>query len=288
MVNEREQIEQAINALEAQRAILGDAVVNTAVTPLQQKLVALAAADRVPARALASERRIVTVLFCDMVGSTSLAEHLDPETWTTIMNRVFRLLTEPVDQYGGTVTRLMGDAILALFGAPESHEDDPERAILAGMRILEKTGPFRSQFMAESGMSFDFRVGINTGLAVVGEVGSEEHLEYTAMGDAVNVAARMEQTAAPGTVQISEATYQMVANLFEVESLGSIDVKGREKPVASYKVIGRKVGGRRKRDDRHIALVGRRDVLHDLRQIVSRVRSGQGQIALLVGRSRSG
>ena len=261
---------------------------DTAVAPLQQKLAALTAAEKAPVRSLGSERRIITVLFCDMVGSTTLAEHLDPETWTTIMNRVFRLLTEPVDQYGGTVTRLMGDAILALFGAPESHEDDPERAVLAGLRILEKTRPFRSQFMAESGMSFDFRVGINTGLAVVGEVGSDEHLEYTAMGDAVNVAARMEQSAAPGTVQISEATYQLVANYFEVESLGPIGVKGREEPVASYKVIGRKARGRRKSDERQVRLVGRQGDLDRLHQIVERVRAGRGQIALLVGEAGLG
>jgi len=280
-INERTQLEQAIVALEAQRPILGDAVVDTAVAPLQQKLDALAVPDRPAARGLVSERRIVTVLFCDMVGSTTLAERLDPEAWTAIMNRVFRLLTEPVDRYGGTVTRLMGDAILALFGAPESHEDDPERAILAGLSILEKTRPFRRQFIEETGMSFDFRIGINTGLAVVGEVGSEVRVEYTAMGDAVNVAARMEQTAAPGSVQISEATYQLVADLFEVEPLGPITVKGREVPVEAFQVLGRLA--RRRGDERHAPLVGRENDLARLGDIVDQVCDGRGQIVLLLG-----
>ncbi len=287
-INEREQLEQAIDALETQRSILGDAVVDTAVAPLKQRLDTLIMPDQLAAQGLVSERRIVTVLFCDMVGSTTLAERLDPEAWTDIMNRVFRLLIEPVDRYGGTVTRLMGDAILALFGAPESHEDDPERAVLAGLSILENTRAFRQQFIEESGMSFDFRVGINTGLAVVGEVGSEVHVEYTAMGDSVNLAARMEQTAAPGTVQISEATYQLVADLFEVESLGPIVVKGRETPVAAYQVLGRIARHQRRGDERQAPLVGRQDEMARLRLIVDQVRDGRGQIVLLNGEAGLG
>jgi class 3 adenylate cyclase/tetratricopeptide (TPR) repeat protein len=283
-INERKQLEQAIAALEAQRTVLGDAVVDTAVGPLKQKLEDLAAADR-PA---ASERRIVTVLFCDTVGSTTLAEQLDPETWTGIMNRVFPLLIEPVDRYGGTVTRLMGDAILALFGAPESHEDDPERAILAGLSILENTRSFRRQIMEESGMAFDFRVGINTGLAVVGEVGSKLLVEYTAMGDAVNVAARMEQTAAPGVVQISEPTYQLVSDLFEVEPLGPISVKGREAPMEAYQVVGRKARTRRTEEDGRARLVGRHKDMARLRQFVTEVRGGRGQIVLMLGEAGLG
>ena len=171
-------------------------------------------------RGMQGERRIVTVLFCDVVGSTAMAEQLDPEEWAEIMNEAFEYLTGPVSRYDGTVARLMGDAILASFGAPLAHEDDPQRAILAGLDILDGIQAFREQIEREYSLDFNIRVGINTGPVVVGEVGSQAGGEYTAMGDAVNLAARMEQTALPGTVQISAETQKLVAPLFDFESLG--------------------------------------------------------------------
>lgn len=130
------------------------------------------------------ERRVVTVVFCDVTGSTSLAERLDPEDWAEIMNAVFERIIEPVYRYGGTVTRLMGDSILAMFGAPEAHEDDPERAILAALGMIGNIESLRQE-LADRGLDFAIRVGVNTGLVVVGQVGSALRTEYTAMGDAV-------------------------------------------------------------------------------------------------------
>jgi class 3 adenylate cyclase len=153
------------------------------------------------------ERRTVTVLFCDVTGCSAMAEQLDPEDWAEIMNEAFDYLIAPVYKYEGTVARLMGDAILAFFGAPFAHEEDPERAVLAGLDIIKGIGPFREQIKREYGFDFDVRVGINTGPVVVGDVGSSQAAEYTAMGDTVNVAARMEQTAKPGTVQLAESTH---------------------------------------------------------------------------------
>ncbi len=152
------------------------------------------------------ERRVVTALFCDVTGSTAMAEQLDPEDWVMIMNGAFGHLIRPVYRYEGTVARLMGDAILAFFGAPVAHEDDPERAVLAGLEMLSTIKPYCERIRQRFGLDFNVRVGINTGPVVVGEVGSELAMEYTAMGDAVNVAARIEETAAPGTGQISENT----------------------------------------------------------------------------------
>ena len=129
------------------------------------------------------------------------------------------------------------DAILAFFGAPISHEDDPERAARAALEIIEAIGPYRESVRAEFGIEFDVRVGINTGLVVVGAVGSDLRVEYTAMGDAVNIAARMEQTAQPGTVQTSGDTKKSIGKLFSFEDLGLVDVKGRSEPVPSWRVI---------------------------------------------------
>jgi class 3 adenylate cyclase len=141
------------------------------------------------------ERRIVTMLFCDVAGSTAAAGKLDPEEWAEVMNGAFEHLIAPVYQYEGTLARLMGDAILAFFGAPVAHEDDPQRAVMAGLDILDGIQPYKEEVRARWGLDFEVRVGINTGLVVVGEVGSDLRMEYTALGDAINVAARMEQTA---------------------------------------------------------------------------------------------
>ena len=177
------------------------------------------------------ERRIVTMLFCDMKGSTAAASSLDPEGWAEVMKGAFQFLIEPVYRYEGTLARLMGDAILAFFGAPIAHEEDPQRAVLAALEILEGIKPYRESVRERWGFDFDVRVGINTGLVVGGEVGSDLRLEYTAMGDEINLAARMEQTAQPGTVQITEHTHRLVAPLFDTADLGPIEVKGKTDPV---------------------------------------------------------
>ena len=133
------------------------------------------------------ERRTVTVLFCDVTGSTEMAEGLDPEEWAEIMDEAFDYLISPVYRYEGTLARLMGDAILAFFGAPIAHEDDPQRAILAGLDIVEGIKPFSNRIGRDYNIDFNVRVGINTGPVVVGEIGSDMAVEYTAMGDAVNL-----------------------------------------------------------------------------------------------------
>lgn len=184
------------------------------------------------------ERRTVTMLFSDLQGSTTAAEHLDPEEWAEIMSGAFEHLIAPIYKYEGTLARMMGDAILAFFGAPIGHEDDPERAVRAGLEIVAQLKPYRQEVKQRWGVDFDVRVGVNTGLVVVGAIGSDLRVEYTAMGDAVNVAARMEQTASPGTVQISEATRRLVEGLFELEPLGPIEVKGRSEPVEAHRVVG--------------------------------------------------
>ncbi|MFN2185205.1 MAG: adenylate/guanylate cyclase domain-containing protein, partial [Anaerolineae bacterium] len=152
-----------------------------------------------------TERRLVTILFTDVKGSTAMAEALDPEDVMEIMSGAFDLLIEPIVRHEGTVARLMGDAVLAFFGAPLSHEDDAQRAVLAALDIVAGIKQYAACLEEERGLrAFNVRVGINTGLVVVGEVGSDLRVEYTAMGDAINLAARLEQNAPPGSILISQ------------------------------------------------------------------------------------
>ena len=236
------------------------------------------------------ERRVVTMLFCDVQGSTAAAEQLDPEEWAEIMNGAFEHLIAPVYTYEGTIARLMGDSILAFFGAPIAHEDDPERAVLAGLDILEEIRPYRESVKARWGLDFNVRVGINTGLVVVGAVGSDLLVEYTALGDAVNLAARMEQTADPGTVRITDNTHRLIAPLFDFEDLGGIEAKGKSELVQSYRVIAaREERGRlRGIEGLDSPLIGREQEMRSMRAAVSELQQGRGQILSVMGEAGLG
>ena len=236
------------------------------------------------------ERRVVTMLFCDVTGSTAAAEKLDPEDWAQIMNGAFKYLIAPIYRYEGTLARLMGDAILAFFGAPIAHEDDPNRAVLAGLEILQEIGPYREEVERKWGVEFEVRVGINTGLVVVGEVGSDLRVEYTALGDAINVAARMEQAAQPGTVLITADTHRMVAPLCEFEDLGRIEVRGKSEPVGTYRVLRTKSEPGRERGIEGLdsPMVGRDKEMERLLGLVADLRQGRGQIVSLVGEAGLG
>jgi class 3 adenylate cyclase/tetratricopeptide (TPR) repeat protein len=239
---------------------------------------------------MVGERRVVTMLFCDVKGSTHAAEQLDPEEWSEIINGAFEHMIQPVYKYEGTVARLMGDGILAFFGAPLAHEDDPQRAVLAGLDIVSGIAPYRETILREWGIDFDVRVGINTGLVVVGAVGSDLRMEYTALGDAINLAARMEQTADPGTVQISQDTYKLIGPLFDFEELGGITVKGKDEPVNAYRVLGRKESSGRVRgiEGLHAEMVGRDREMEVLTGSVDDLKQGVGRIILLLGEAGLG
>jgi class 3 adenylate cyclase/tetratricopeptide (TPR) repeat protein len=241
-------------------------------------------------RAMAGERRMVTMLFADIQGSTAAAEQLDPEEWADIVNGAFERLIRPVYRYEGTLARLMGDGVLAFFGAPIAHEDDPERAIRAGLAMLQEIAPYAREIEKRWSVSFDLRVGINTGLVVVGEVGSDLRVEYTALGDAVNVAARMEQVAAPGTLLVSADTQRLVEPLFEFEPLEPVTVKGKTEPVACFRVTGARDGWTSTRGlaGRSTSLVGRETELATLHEVADAVRGGRGQIAAVIGEAGVG
>lgn len=237
------------------------------------------------------ERRIVTILFCDVKGSTALGEERDPEEILEIMNGAFDFLIEPIYRYEGTLARLMGDAILAFFGAPIAHEDDPERACLAALAIQEKIAEYGAQVRRTYGIeNFAVRVGINTGLVVVGEVGSDLRVEYTAMGDAINLASRMEQSAEPGTIVIAENTARLARHAMELESLGALHVKGKTEPVNAYRVVGVRAERESRRGIAGLTspLVGRAHELNLLQECVRRTVNGQGQIVAVIGEAGLG
>jgi ABC-type oligopeptide transport system substrate-binding subunit/class 3 adenylate cyclase len=237
------------------------------------------------------ERRMVTILFSDVKGSTAMGETLDPEDVMDIMDGAFDVLIEPIYRYEGTLARLMGDAILAFFGAPIAHEDDPERACRAALEIVEGAREYAAKLARERGIEgFNVRVGINTGLVVVGEVGSDLRVEYTAMGDAINLAARMEGAAEPGTVLISEDTHRLIAPLFETKPLGPIAVKGKAEPVSVHRVLAAKAAPGKVRGIAGLEspLVGREAEFAALREAVERLRVGVGGIATVVGEAGLG
>lgn len=239
-------------------------------------------------REMRGERRVITALFCDVVNSTGLAEKLDPEDWTDLMNRAFQRLNAPIARYEGTVAKLMGDSVLAFFGAPIAHEDDPQRAVLAALDMMASVAVFAEEIHKEIGIEFGIRIGINTGPVVVGDVGSAQAMEYTAMGDAVNVAARMEQTAAPGMIQISQETFRLIAPYFEVEAIGFVELKGKSEPVRAYRVISTKVASGESHRGVGAPLIGRAHQLDRMEAALADLKQGKGRIITLIGEAGLG
>ncbi len=243
--------------------------------------------DKMRAAKLTGERKPVTALFADVVGSTTLAERMDPEDWTAMMNEAFDLMSKAVFRYEGTIAQLQGDAMLAFFGAPVAHEDDPERAVRAALDMVDATDEFARQLKASHGLDFRIRAGINSGPVVVGNVGTDLRYEYTALGDAVNVAARMQAAAEPGTVLVTSNTERLAADTFDLEDLGDIAVKGKTEPVHAFRVLGLRAIPGRKRGLERVGLespmVGRDQQLESLRAAFDVVRAGRGRVAVLLG-----
>ncbi len=187
------------------------------------------------AASTAEERRVVTVLFADLVGFTSLSENLDPEQVKRLIDVCFERLVADITAFGGTVDKLMGDGIVALFGVPVAHEDDAERAVRAGLRMQESLATFASSgFASDSPSELQMRVGINTGVALVGIVAGTDH---TAMGDVVNTASRLQSLAPPGGVLVGETTYALSEANITYASQGELAAKGREAPVAAWLAV---------------------------------------------------
>jgi len=230
MEESAEQIESAIAALQAQRAVLGDAVVATAVAPLQEKLAA-----RREREGATQQLKTATVLFMDVVGSTRLSERLDPEDTHAVMDSALERLTAIVRAHQGRVLQYAGDSLLAVFGADQALEDDAERAVRAGLAIVAEAAPLAAGFRSSFGLDdFALRVGIHTGPVLLG---GGIDAEGSIRGVTVNIAARMEQTAPAGALRISHETYRHVRGVFDVEPQAPIEIKGITGPARSYLVV---------------------------------------------------
>jgi class 3 adenylate cyclase/predicted ATPase len=225
-MSETEQLQQAITALEAQRAILGDAVADIALAPLRARLAAIAATTA-PA---GNQRKQVTILFADVSGFTAMSEAMDPEEVGETMNALWTRLDAVVTAHGGTIDKHIGDAIMGLFGTPVANEDDPERAVRAALAMQSELRAFAERHA----QALRMRIGINTGAVMLGAIGTTG--EYTAMGDAVNLASRLEHAAPVGSILISHDTYRHIRGVFNVQPLAPLSVKGKAEPVVAYEV----------------------------------------------------
>ena len=236
--------------------------------------------------ALEGERKQVTVLFADVKGSMELAEQVDPEAWHKIMDRFFAILTNGVHRFEGTVNQYTGDGIMALFGAPIAHEDHAQRACYAALRLCEELQRYGQDLKRQRGLNFSVRMGLNSGEVVVGTIGDDLRMDYTAQGHTVGLAARMEQLAEAGRVYLTEHTAKLVEGLFRLGDLGLFTVKGVHDPLRVYELQG--VGPLRTRIEvaAHRGLsrfVGRREQLEQLRRAWEAARAGHGQIVAVMG-----
>jgi class 3 adenylate cyclase/tetratricopeptide (TPR) repeat protein len=235
--------------------------------------------------ALEGERRQVTVLFTDVAGFTPLAEKLDPEDVHRIMNRCFEVITAEVHRFEGTVNQYTGDGVMALFGAPIAHEDGPRRAVHAALGIQRALEDYGKELKAQGGPEVQMRIGINTGPVVVGRIGDDLRMDYTAVGDTTNLAARMQQIARPGSVVVTDATHKLISTFFETLDLSEVTVKGHA-PVRAWEVLRPRL--RRSRFDESVErgltpLVGRVHEVATLLERFDQVKAGRGQVVLVSG-----
>src|SRR5215813_6697424 len=186
--------------------------------------------------ALEGERRQVTVLFADLAGFSALAERRDPEEVHAVVDRCFEMIATEVHRFEGTINQYTGDGVMALFGAPIAHEDAPRRAAHAALAIQRAIRDLSRELEPRLGRRLEMRVGLNTGPVVVGKIGDDLRMDYTAVGDTTNVAARLQQSAQPGSVVVSEATHAAIAGFFETLDLGEIAVNGRAS-VRAFEVL---------------------------------------------------
>ena len=233
------------------------------------------------------ERKTITALFADLKGSTALIEGLDPEDARAIIDPALQLMMDAVHRYDGYVAQALGDGIFALFGAPIAHEDHPQRALYAALRMQEEMRRYSDESRLKGGIPLQMRVGINTGEVVVRSIRKDDlHTDYVPVGHSTNLAARMEQMATPGTIVISEYTRKLTEGYFDLKALGAADIKGVDEPLKVYEVRGAgplrtrlQVSARRGLT----RFVGRHSEMEQIQQALAQAKEGHGQIVGVMG-----
>jgi class 3 adenylate cyclase/tetratricopeptide (TPR) repeat protein len=260
-------------------------------TPLSYTPLYLAEQILTSRAALEGERKQVTVLFADLKGSMELLAERDPEEARQLLDPVLDRMMAAVHQYEGTVNQVMGDGIMALFGAPLAHEDHAVRACYAALRMQEAVKQYAAEVQRSHGVPIHIRVGLNAGEVVVRSIGSDLHMDYTAVGQTTHLAARMEQMAMPGSILIAPAVLGLVEGLVQVKALGATPVRGLRDPVEVYEVTGAGVVRSRLQAAAARGLtrfVGRQPELETLQQALAQAHAGHGQVVALVGEAGVG
>ncbi len=236
--------------------------------------------------AVEGERKLVTVMFTDVSGFTAMSERLDPEEVHAIMDRAFQVIIDAVHRYEGTINQFLGDGVMALFGAPIAHEDHPHRALRAALAIQDGLSPLKKEIRGTHGMKFRVRMGINTGLVFVGAIGRDLRMDYTAVGDTTNLAARLLSLAGPGQIFVSAPTKRLTEGFFNFEDAGEFAVKGKAERVRVFEAKS-EIRGRTRlevsRDRGLTPLVGREAELERLAECYRRAAEGRGGVVLVTG-----
>ncbi len=233
-----------------------------------------------------AERRQLTVMFCDLVNSTTLSSQLDPEDYRDMVRAYQKVCTEVLQRYEGHIAQLLGDGLLIYFGYPHAHEDDAQRAVHAGLGIIEAVEALNTRLEPAKGITLAVRLGSHTGLVVVGAMGGGGRQEQLALGETPNVASRIQGLAEPNTILISTDTYRLIQGYFECQDLGAQTLRGVAEPLNVYRVLSE--SGAQSRLDIASArgltpLVGREQEVGLLRERWAQAKSGQGQVVLLTG-----
>src|SRR5215471_13566402 len=240
---------------------------------------------------LEGERKQVTVMFADIKGSTELIASLDPEAARRLLDPALHLMMEAVHRYEGTVNQVLGDGIMALFGAPVAHEDHAARACYAALAMQAAMQRYAEEVRRTQGLAVQMRVGLNSGEVVVRAIGNDLHMDYSAIGQTTHLAARMEQLATPGSILLTAATLRLVEGLVRVNALGPVPVKGLTEPVDVFELVEASAIRRRLQAAATRGLtrfVGRETELVALQQALARAEAGHGQVVALVGEAGVG
>src|SRR5215475_5238663 len=241
--------------------------------------------------ALEGERKQVTVLFADLKGSTELIRDLDPEAAQRLLDPALHRMMDAVHRYEGTVNQVLGDGIMALFGAPVAHEDHAVRACYAALAMQAAMRQYAAEVRRTQGLELQMRVGLNSGDVVVRAIGNDLHMDYSAVGQTTHLAARMEQLATPGSIRLTATTLRLVEGLVQVHALGQFPVKGLPEPVEVFELAGASAIRQRLQATAGRGLtrfVGRQPELATLQQTLVHAATGHRQVAALLGEAGVG